>query len=155
MLSIKVILLVVPLHYTSHLPLALLLLSSFLTSQIKFPNKYLNSVLTPLLESSISSSPLINLVKFVVNMFHLFPGTSLLVDVEVVGGDIVDDDGLSTAFLEDGGSYAAPLEILSLRLSVPCSLASTFGSYMQLFPGVLVVIPAPAFLIRSLSNDVE
>jgi len=95
-------------------------------------------------------------------MFDLFSvATSLLVDVVVVVGcddDDDDDDGImSTAFLDDddngGPPYAAPLEILSLRLSVPCNLASTFGSNMQLFPGALVVIPAPAFLIRSLSND--
>ena len=95
-------------------------------------------------------------------MFNLFSvATSLLVDAVVVGGDNDDDDDdgiMSTAsFLDDddngGPPYPAPLVILSLRLSVPCNLASTFGSYMQLFPGALVVIPAPAFLIRSLSND--
>jgi hypothetical protein len=47
----------------------------------------------------------------------------------------------------------APRCTRSMRELDPCSLPFSLGSYKQRSPGGIVVNPAPAFLIRSLSCD--
>lgn len=96
-----------------------------------------------------SNSPLSNFVKFVVKLFGLIAVICLVVGVG--GGDVIGagDRGVSSATerVKD-----APLSMRSRRVFDPCIFPSSFGSYRQKSPGALVVIPAPAFLILSLSS---
>ncbi len=96
-----------------------------------------------------SNSPLSNFVKFVVKMFGLVAVVCLVVgfgggSVSGAGGDVSS----ATERVKD-----APLSMRSRSVFDPCIFPSSLGSYRQRSPGVLVVIPAPAFLIRSLSKE--
>ena len=96
-----------------------------------------------------SSSPLSNFVKFVLKIFGLVAVVCVVVGV---GGGSVTGAGDGGVSLATERVKDAPLSMRSRSVLDPCNFPSSLGSYRQRSPGALVVIPAPDFLIRSLSK---
>jgi len=92
-----------------------------------------------------SISPLSNFVKFVLKIFGLVAVVCFVVGSVTGAGD--GGVSLATERVKD-----APLSMRSRSVLDPCNFPSSLGSYRQRSPGALVVIPAPDFLIRSLSK---